>query len=396
MARIIPFLRELSIKFVQKSQIYFRFCGENLGTQPRAVLAFLLLCAAVNYVMLSVKQLFMKTSDFYFDLPNELIARFPLAQRSASRLLSVQADSGAIEHGQFTDLIDKLEQGDLLVFNNTKVIPARLYGEKASGGKLEALIERVLDEHQALVHLRSSRSPKVGSRILLEGYEAEVTARQGALFQLRFLAAQPVLAILQEVGHMPLPPYMERADQDSDRERYQTVYAKTPGAVAAPTAGLHFDEALLAALQAKGVNFAFVTLHVGAGTFQPVKVESLTEHQMHSEYIEVSAEVVSAVQATRAAGKKVVAVGTTSVRSLESASRHGEIAPFQGDSDIFIYPGYQFKSVDAIITNFHLPESTLIMLVSAFAGRESILQAYQQAVAEQYRFFSYGDAMYLY
>lgn len=337
----------------------------------------------------------MKTSDFNFDLPNELIARFPLAQRSASRLLSLNPTTGAVEHGQFTDVLNKLNAGDLLVFNNTKVIPARLYGEKASGGKVEVLIERVLGEHEALVHMRSSRSPKSGSQVILEGYEAEVLGREGALFHLKFLAKQSVLDILNQVGHMPLPPYMERADQDSDRERYQTVYAKEPGAVAAPTAGLHFDDALLAKLKDKGVNFAFVTLHVGAGTFQPVKVESIEEHHMHSEYIEVSAEVAAAVKATRAAGNRVVAVGTTSVRSLESASQNGEIEAFYGDSEIFIYPGYQFKSIDGMITNFHLPESTLIMLVSAFAGREHTLAAYHQAVAEKYRFFSYGDAMLL-
>lgn len=338
----------------------------------------------------------MNTSDFYFDLPNELIARFPLAKRSASRLLSVKRATGELAHGQFCDLLEHLEAGDLLVFNNTRVIPARLYGEKASGGKIEILVERVLSETDVLCHMRSSRSPKAGSKVVLEGVEAEVLGREGALFVLRFHTDTPVLELLERVGHMPLPPYMERADIDSDKERYQTVYAKTPGAVAAPTAGLHFDDELLAKLKARGVNFAFVTLHVGAGTFQPVKVERIDEHQMHAEYIEVSQEVVDAVKATRAAGKRVVAVGTTSVRSLESASQEGEIAPFYGDSRIFIYPGYRFRSVDAIVTNFHLPESTLIMLVSAFAGREQTLNAYKEAVEQGYRFFSYGDAMFLY
>lgn len=337
----------------------------------------------------------MKTSDFDFTLPNELIARFPLERRSASRLLSLDRKSGALEHGYFTDILEKIEAGDLLVFNNTKVIPARLYGEKESGGKIEVLIERVLSERQVLAHMRSSRSPKAGSSVILEGYNAEVLGREGALFVLQFAAEKSALEILQEVGHMPLPPYMERADQDSDRERYQTVYAEKLGAVAAPTAGLHFDNELLATLQEKGVRFAFVTLHVGAGTFQPVKVESIEEHHMHSEYIEVSQDVVDAVKATHAAGKRVIAVGTTSVRSLESASRSGEITEFYGDSDIFIYPGYEFKSVDALLTNFHLPESTLIMLVSAFAGREATLAAYNEAVALQYRFFSYGDAMFV-
>ncbi len=337
----------------------------------------------------------MKTSDFNFDLPNELIARFPLAQRSSSRLLSLNNQTGDVSHGHFRDLLEFFNAGDLIVFNNTKVIPARLYGEKLSGGKLEALIERVTGEHEALAHIRSSRSPKPGSRILLEGVEVEVVGREGALFQLRFLDERPLINVLEAVGHMPLPPYMERDDIDSDRDRYQTVYAQKPGAVAAPTAGLHFDDELLAELKAKGVNFAFVTLHVGAGTFQPVKVENIEEHHMHSEYIEVSEEVALAVKATRAAGNKVVAVGTTSVRSLESASQNGEIEPFNGESEIFIYPGYTFKSVDAVITNFHLPESTLIMLVSAFAGRENTMAAYNEAVQQQYRFFSYGDAMLL-
>ncbi len=295
----------------------------------------------------------------------------------------------------FRDIESLIEPGDLLVFNNTRVIPARLFGEKASGGKLEALIERVVSEHEVLAHVRSSRSPKPGQLISLGGEDAEVVGREGALFHLRFISERPVLDILEDVGHMPLPPYMEREDAEEDRERYQTVYAEKPGAVAAPTAGLHFDDGLLARLTAKGVNFAFVTLHVGAGTFQPVKVDNIHEHHMHSEYIEVPEDVVEAVRATRAAGKRVIAVGTTSVRSLESASRSGAIETFQGDSDIFIYPGYEFRSVDAMITNFHLPESTLIMLVSAFAGREGTLAAYDHAVANEYRFYSYGDAMFM-
>ena len=337
----------------------------------------------------------MKTRDFYFALPDELIARYPMAERSASRLLTLDGETGATAHHVFRDIVSMLEAGDLLVFNNTRVIPARLYGEKVSGGKLEALIERVTGEHEALAHLRSSRSPKEGTRIILGGVKVDVLGREGALFHLRFLDERPLLSILEAVGHMPLPPYMEREDAEEDRERYQTVYAEKPGAVAAPTAGLHFDEPLLAALQQKGVRFAYVTLHVGAGTFQPVKVENIDEHVMHAEYIEVSQDVVDAVQATRAAGKRVVAVGTTSVRSLESASMGGEIAPFYGESRIFIYPGYRFRSVDAMITNFHLPESTLIMLVSAFAGQQHTLAAYAEAVREKYRFYSYGDAMFL-
>ena len=337
----------------------------------------------------------MKTSDFSFELPDHLIARHPAAERSASRLLVFDPQQQQIDDLIFRDIESLIEPGDLLVFNNTRVIPARLFGEKASGGKLEALIERVVSEHEVLAHVRSSRSPKPGQLISLGGEDAEVVGREGALFHLRFTSERPVLDILEDVGHMPLPPYMEREDAEEDRERYQTVYAEKPGAVAAPTAGLHFDDGLLARLTAKGVNFAFVTLHVGAGTFQPVKVDNIHEHHMHSEYIEVPEDVVEAVRATRAAGKRVIAVGTTSVRSLESASRSGAIETFQGDSDIFIYPGYEFRSVDAMITNFHLPESTLIMLVSAFAGREGTLAAYDHAVANEYRFYSYGDAMFM-
>ena len=337
----------------------------------------------------------MKTSDFSFDLPDEQIARYPVAERSASRLLVLNPVSGDTSDHIFRDIEAMLDPGDLLVFNNTRVIPARLYGEKLSGGKLEALIERVTGEHEVLAHLRSSRSPKPGQQIRLGDVLVDVIDREGALFRLRFNDSRSVFDILDDIGHMPLPPYMEREDADEDKERYQTVYAEKPGAVAAPTAGLHFDEPLMARLKEKGVRFAFVTLHVGAGTFQPVKVEDVTKHVMHSEYIEVGDDVVEAVNATRAAGKRVVAVGTTSVRSLESPSQSGEIAPFAGDSEIFIYPGYRFRSVDAIVTNFHLPESTLIMLISAFAGRDNTLAAYDHAVKANYRFYSYGDAMFL-
>ncbi|TCK05861.1 tRNA preQ1(34) S-adenosylmethionine ribosyltransferase-isomerase QueA [Marinobacterium mangrovicola] len=338
----------------------------------------------------------MQLKDFYFDLPEELIARYPLEQRSASRMLCVDGNSGELNHRVFSDILDLLEPGDLLVFNDTRVIPARLFGQKESGGKVELLIERVTGEHEALAHIRSSRSPKPGATLLLEGgLKAEVTGRQENLFELRFDIEGHLVAALEEFGHIPLPPYMKRDDQLSDRERYQTVYNRKPGAVAAPTAGLHFDQPLLDKLKEKGIETAFVTLHVGAGTFQPVKVDKIEDHHMHAEYIEVSPEVCEAVNAARARGKRVVAVGTTSVRSLESASRSGEIAPFYGDTEIFIYPGYQYVSVDALITNFHLPESTLLMLVSAFAGYEHMMYAYEQAVAERYRFFSYGDAMFL-
>ena len=337
----------------------------------------------------------MKTSDFSFDLPDSLIARYPMAERSSSRLLVFDPLENQCSDHIFRDVEQFLSPGDLLVFNNTKVIPARLYGEKLSGGKLEALVERVLDDSEVLAHIRCSRSPKPGQQIRLEGVLVDVIGREGALFRLRFQSDQSVLSLLDEVGHMPLPPYMAREDAEEDKERYQTVYAEKAGAVAAPTAGLHFDEPLLERLKSKGINFAFVTLHVGAGTFQPVKVDDVHQHEMHAEYIEVSQEVVAAVKATRKAGKRVVAVGTTSVRSLESASQSGEIGEFYDESRIFIYPGYEFKSVDAIITNFHLPESTLIMLISAFAGREQTLGAYDHAIAEKYRFYSYGDAMFI-
>ncbi len=338
----------------------------------------------------------MRVSDFHFDLPDALIARHPLAERSGSRLLVLDGASGALAHRNFPDLLDYVQAGDLMVFNNTRVIPARLFGQKASGGKLEMLIERVLDEHRVLAHVRASKSPKPGSLIHIEGGgEAEMLERHDALFELRF--AEPVLPLLDRVGHMPLPPYIDRPDEAADRERYQTVYSDhdKAGAVAAPTAGLHFDEALLAALGKKGVETAFVTLHVGAGTFQPVRVERIEEHHMHREWLQVDQAVVDAVAACRARGGRVVAVGTTSVRSLESAARDGELKAFSGDTDIFLYPGKPFHVVDALVTNFHLPESTLLMLVSAFAGYPETMAAYAEAVREQYRFFSYGDAMFI-
>ncbi len=343
----------------------------------------------------------MRVADFSFELPEFLIAHYPQAERSACRLLQLDGPSGALTHGVFTDLLDKLEAGDLLVFNNTRVIPARMFGRKVSGGKIEVLVERVLDDHRVLAHVRASKAPKPGAELLLgddESIAATMVARHETLFELRFNDERDVFTILNAAGHMPLPPYIARPDEDADRELYQTVYSEKPGAVAAPTAGLHFDEPLLAALRAKGVEMAFVTLHVGAGTFQPVRVETIEDHVMHAEYAEVPQEVVDAVLACKARGKRVVAVGTTSVRSLESAaaaSKEALIAPFFGDTSIFIYPGYHYQVIDALVTNFHLPESTLIMLVSAFAGYKNTMNAYQQAVAEQYRFFSYGDAMFI-
>ncbi|TMN89074.1 tRNA preQ1(34) S-adenosylmethionine ribosyltransferase-isomerase QueA [Pseudoalteromonas phenolica] len=340
----------------------------------------------------------MRVADFSFELPDELIARHPMADRTASRLLTLDGNTGELGHKIFKDLIDFLNPNDLMIFNNTKVIPARMYGQKSTGGKVEVLVERVVDEHRVLAHVRSSKSPKEGATLILEGKaEATMVARHGELFELEFKGEQTVLNILDDIGHMPLPPYIDRPDTEEDKARYQTVYNEKPGAVAAPTAGLHFDEALLEKIKEKGIETQFITLHVGAGTFQPVRVDSVDEHVMHSEYIEVSQEVVDAIKKTKANGGRVIAVGTTSVRSLESAAKasEGELQPLYGDTDIFIYPGYEFQVVDAMITNFHLPESTLIMLVSAFAGQDHIIKAYKTAVTEQYRFFSYGDAMFI-
>ncbi|MGV7094317.1 tRNA preQ1(34) S-adenosylmethionine ribosyltransferase-isomerase QueA [Siccibacter turicensis] len=343
----------------------------------------------------------MRVSDFAFELPDSLIAHYPQAQRSACRLLSLDGPTGQLEHGTFTDLLDKLNPGDLLVFNNTRVIPARLFGRKASGGKIEVLVERMLDDKRILAHVRASKAPKPGAELLLgddESISATMVARHDALFEIAFNDARPVLDILNDIGHMPLPPYIERPDEDADRELYQTVYSQKPGAVAAPTAGLHFDEPLLEKLREKGVEMAFVTLHVGAGTFQPVRVDTIEDHIMHAEYAEVPQDVVDAVLGAKARGNRVIAVGTTSVRSLESAAQAAKndlIEPFFGDTKIFIYPGYQYRVIDALITNFHLPESTLIMLVSAFAGYKHTMNAYQAAVNAQYRFFSYGDAMFI-
>ncbi|MBU9841994.1 tRNA preQ1(34) S-adenosylmethionine ribosyltransferase-isomerase QueA [Rahnella aceris] len=343
----------------------------------------------------------MRVADFSFELSESLIARYPQTQRSGCRLLSLDGPSGELTHGVFTDILDKIHPGDLLVFNNTRVIPARVFGRKVSGGKIEVLVERVLDTHRVLAHVRASKSPKPGAELLLgdkEDIKATMVARHDTLFELEFNEDRDVFTLLNEIGHMPLPPYIDRPDEDADRELYQTVYSERPGAVAAPTAGLHFDEPLMDALKAKGVEFAFVTLHVGAGTFQPVRVDTIEDHIMHAEYAEVPQDVVDAVLACKARGNNVVAVGTTSVRSLESAAKASEdalIAPFFDDTKIFIYPGYHYQVIDSLITNFHLPESTLIMLVSAFAGYKNTMNAYHQAVAEQYRFFSYGDAMFI-
>ncbi len=337
----------------------------------------------------------MKKSDFNYHLPESLIAQIPLADRDASRMLCMDRNTGEINDRYFTDFINQMTNQDLLVFNNTKVIPARLYGKKQSGGKIEILIERVQNTHQAIAHVKASKAPKPGTVIELDaGNACTVLGRVDDLFQVDF-GTQDILDILDNIGHIPLPPYITRADDASDLTRYQTVFAKELGAVAAPTAGLHFDVAMMDKIAAKNIATAFVTLHVGSGTFQPVRVENLAEHLMHKEYYEVSQQTVDAVNDTRAKGGRVVAIGTTAVRALESASKMGLLMAGYGDTDLFITPGYQFKSVDAMLTNFHLPESTLLMLVSAFAGYQPIMNAYQHAIDESYRFFSYGDAMFL-
>jgi S-adenosylmethionine:tRNA ribosyltransferase-isomerase len=336
----------------------------------------------------------MKTSDFEYTLPDELIARHPLAERTSSRLLHVDGANARLKDRRFNELPGLFRPGDLLVFNDTRVIKARLFGRKDSGGKVEALVERIVSDHEALLHLRASKSPKPGSVLLFAGaVQALVLGREGELFRLAFDPARTLLEWLEHYGEMPLPPYLQRPAEAEDSARYQTVYARDPGAVAAPTAGLHFDEAMLARLREIGVASAFVTLHVGAGTFQPVRAEDLAEHRMHSERYAIPAETVAAVQAARAAGGRVAAVGTTSLRALESAARDGVLRAGGGETDLFITPGYQFNVVDRLVTNFHLPRSTLLMLVCAFGSTDLLLRAYAHAVAKRYRFFSYGDAM---
>lgn len=345
----------------------------------------------------------MRRQDFFYSLPDSLIARAPAAERRGSRLLCLDGATGELAHRQFPALLDLVNPGDLMVFNDTRVIPARLFGQKDSGGHVEILVERVLDSQRVLAHTRASKSPKPNSLVnLQDGTRLKMVARHETLFEWEFQGSESALSVLDRLGHMPLPPYIDREDVTSDRERYQTVYSQKQGAVAAPTAGLHFDELMLEQLKAKGVQTAFVTLHVGAGTFQPVRADNIHEHKMHSEIMELSAEVCAQVKQTKAAGKRVIAVGTTSVRCLESAAQgftnpalKGELHSYQGETAIFIYPGYRFMVVDALVTNFHLPESTLLMLVSAFAGYNNTMNAYTAAVAEKYRFFSYGDAMFV-
>ena len=338
----------------------------------------------------------LTTTDFDYTLPEAQIARYPLSKRSASRLLCLGKSSGQIKHRHFYELTDLLKPGDLLVCNNTKVIPARLFGQKDTGGKVEVLVERIIDAHHVLAHVGASKTPKPGATLFLDGgIKAVMTGRRDELFELEFAGDDTALALLEQFGHIPLPPYIDRADEKDDKERYQTVFAKHKGAVAAPTAGLHFDDELMSSIKKQGVDIEYLTLHVGAGTFQPVRVDNILEHKMHAEYIDVSAALCEKINATQAKGGRIIAVGTTVVRAVESAAKTGELKPYQGDTDIFIYPGFKFQIIDAMITNFHLPKSTLMMLVSAFAGHKTIMHAYQQAVKEKYRFYSYGDAMFI-
>jgi len=343
----------------------------------------------------------MRTHDFYYDLPANLIAQYPQAKRSDSRLLHLDRGRRLIADRHFSQFPDLLQADDVLVFNNTRVIPARLFGHKATGGKVEILIERITADHNALAHVRASKTPKVGSEIIIQNAESgeeirfKVSGRRDDLFELATQTQTSISDIVDQCGHMPLPPYIERADDEQDLDRYQTVYAKNPGAVAAPTAGLHFDHAVLERITKRGIRSAFVTLHVAAGTFQPVRCKNIEDHVMHSEYLEVPAETVAHCRQAREKGGRVIAIGTTAVRSLETAAADGELKPYRGETRIFLYPGYQFKCVDALLTNFHLPESTLLMLVCAFTGYDTTMRAYEHAVAQQYRFFSYGDAMFI-
>ena len=334
----------------------------------------------------------LKRTDFSYHLPKELIAYAPCENRSESRLLVYQRQTESVAHRQFKDILDYLKPNDCLVINNTKVLPARLLGNKPTGGKVECLVERMLDEKRLLCHVKASKALKPGDTILIENQLLQMVERRRALFLLHVLGDITAVDLLNQYGHMPLPPYIERADNELDKARYQTVFAKEQGAVAAPTAGLHFDNELLEKLKTKGIQIAQLTLHVGAGTFQPVRVDNIQEHSMHSEWAHVSSEAIETIKQAKAQGGRVIAVGTTAIRSLETAALSGELQPFEGDTDIFIYPGFEFKVVDGMVTNFHLSESTLIMLVSAFLGRETTLALYQQAIEARYRFFSYGDA----
>jgi S-adenosylmethionine:tRNA ribosyltransferase-isomerase len=336
----------------------------------------------------------MQTADFDYALPVELIAKYPATERRGSRLLVVDGESGSLLDRRFEDVLEFLRPGDLLVFNDTRVINARLTGVKDSGGRVEILVERVLAPETAIAKLRASKSPHTGSLVHLKaGYSARVVGRDGEFFRLRF--SHPLEELLESIGEVPLPPYLDRAAEPADRERYQTVYARHPGAVAAPTAGLHFDDAMLRQTLVAGVRHAYVTLHVGAGTFQNLREATIRANRLHAERVQVNESTCAAVAETRNRGGRVIAIGTTSVRALESASADGELRPFEGETDMFILPGYRFRSVDALLTNFHLPRSSLLMLVAAFGGTDRILAAYRHAVSGRYRFFSYGDAMFV-
>jgi len=339
----------------------------------------------------------MQLSDFYFELPAELIARYPLPDRSASRLLTLSGISGNILHQRFDHILNLLNEGDLLVFNDTKVIPARLFGHKTTGGQVEVLIERILGDQRILAQVRASKPPHFGDFLLFaNNIQFELIDKRGQFYELRYNQSdRTILEVVEQIGQIPLPPYMNRLPDKIDEERYQTVYAKHKGSVAAPTAGFHFDEALLNSLLAKKVDMGYLTLHIGAGTFLPVRSHDIREHKMHAEYLDVPEALCKKIRAAKECGKRVIAVGTTSLRALETASQSGQIEPYQGETSIFIYPGYQFRCVDALITNLHLPSSTLLMLVCAFGGFDHVMQAYKEAVAQSYRFYSYGDAMWI-
>lgn len=339
----------------------------------------------------------MNIENFNFDLPVELIARYPLAKRSASRLLCLDKQYGSIKHRNFNDVIDLVTQNDLLIFNNTKVIPARLFGNKVTGGRIEVLVERILDKHRIMVQLRASKAPKVGDKIkFTDDIEFEVGARTQQFYELHYFAPHhSILEIIESIGQIPLPHYMHRSPELSDIERYQTIYAKEKGSVAAPTAGLHFDEELFEKLRAKNIKSGYLTLHIGAGTFLPVRDQDITKHKMHAEYFKISPTLCEQIIATKAQGGRIIAVGTTTLRALETASSSGQINAYEGDTDIFIYPGYVYRCVDALITNLHLPRSSLLMLVCALGGHQAVMSAYQSAIANAYRFYSYGDAMWI-
>lgn len=337
----------------------------------------------------------MHLNDFAFELPAALIAKFPTEKRSGSRLLCVDQQS-APSHHTFQHVLKLAKPGDLFIFNDTKVIPARLIGKKASGGKVELLLERLLDDKRILAQLRCSKAPKVGDSLFFENHQFEVVGREQQFFELALQSpSQSALETFLACGEMPLPPYLHRPATNADKERYQTVYAKFDGSVAAPTAGLHFDQDMIEALKQRQVEIAFLTLHIGAGTFSPIRTENILAHKMHSECFSISKDLCNQITRAKVSGRRIIAVGTTTLRALESASQNGTIKPHRGETDIFIYPGYEFKCVDVLITNFHLPASTLLMLVCAFGGYETIMSAYQEAVAHAYRFYSYGDAMWV-